>query len=255
MQGNDAVDTTVASDLLEADACRSSSSRTLLRSGDAPWVACSTSAGPSSLEHLRDALVLRGWHTVHHDIVALEQRVTIRRSRLEPDAGMQRLSTLEFQVARLASLGFASKGTACELLMQPGAVRAALSRVLRKLGLRSYTQIPAFWQCVRQGSRLVESQLHTNLESVVFESALTIFEPQEAMTLAERSILLAVIAGHNNLEIASHRGTSPRTIANQLALLFRKFRVASKGELAATGFSWRRRGHDNMTMVIGGCAD
>jgi DNA-binding CsgD family transcriptional regulator len=41
------------------------------------------------------------------------------------------------------------------------------------------------------------------------------------------------LAGLSNAEVAIRRGTSPRTIANQLASVLRKLGVGSRYELAA----------------------
>jgi DNA-binding CsgD family transcriptional regulator len=58
-------------------------------------------------------------------------------------------------------------------------------------------------------------------------------EPDLLATLApaERDIVRGVLAGRSNAEIARGRGTSPRTVANQLAALFRKLGVGSRAEL------------------------
>ena len=53
----------------------------------------------------------------------------------------------------------------------------------------------------------------------------------DRLTAAERNVLEALIRGCSNLEIARERGTSPRTIANQVASIFRKFEVVSRAEL------------------------
>jgi DNA-binding CsgD family transcriptional regulator len=53
------------------------------------------------------------------------------------------------------------------------------------------------------------------------------------MTRAEREIAAHVMNGHSNASIARRRGTSSRTVANQLAALYRKLRVGSRTELAA----------------------
>ncbi len=53
-----------------------------------------------------------------------------------------------------------------------------------------------------------------------------------ALTPAERQILAAILRGMSNDEIARERGRSVRTVANQIAALFRKTGVRSRAELA-----------------------
>jgi DNA-binding NarL/FixJ family response regulator len=48
---------------------------------------------------------------------------------------------------------------------------------------------------------------------------------------AEREVALGVLRGRSNAEIARARGTSPRTIAKQVASLFRRLGVGSRAEL------------------------
>ncbi len=57
--------------------------------------------------------------------------------------------------------------------------------------------------------------------------------PADGLTSAERQVALAVLAGYSNAEIARLRGSSPRTIANQLASIYRTLGVRSRAELAA----------------------
>ncbi len=61
----------------------------------------------------------------------------------------------------------------------------------------------------------------------------------DELTPAERQVALAVLAGYSNAEIARMRGSAPRTIANQIASIFRKLGVRSRGELAATQLARR----------------
>jgi len=42
-----------------------------------------------------------------------------------------------------------------------------------------------------------------------------------------------VLEGQSTASVAQARGTSPRTIANQIATIFRKLGVSSRAELAA----------------------
>jgi DNA-binding CsgD family transcriptional regulator len=54
-----------------------------------------------------------------------------------------------------------------------------------------------------------------------------------ALTPAEAAVAELAVAGRSNAEIARERGSSPRTVANQLANVFRKLGVASRLELYA----------------------
>jgi DNA-binding CsgD family transcriptional regulator len=53
------------------------------------------------------------------------------------------------------------------------------------------------------------------------------------LTGAERAVALMAAGGASNADIARARCTSARTVANQLAQVFRKLGVGSRGELAA----------------------
>lgn len=53
------------------------------------------------------------------------------------------------------------------------------------------------------------------------------------VTAAERGVLGLVAEGLSNAQIAVRRGVSPRTVANQLASVFRKLGVRSRLELEA----------------------
>lgn len=49
---------------------------------------------------------------------------------------------------------------------------------------------------------------------------------------SERDVARGLIDGKTNAEIAQVRGTSARTIANQVAAIFRNYGVSSRAELA-----------------------
>jgi DNA-binding CsgD family transcriptional regulator len=54
-----------------------------------------------------------------------------------------------------------------------------------------------------------------------------------ALSVAERDVALMIVDGKSNAEIAASRRTSVRTVANQVASVFRKCGVCSRAELAA----------------------
>ena len=55
----------------------------------------------------------------------------------------------------------------------------------------------------------------------------------EELSPAEHEVVGMLLQGHSNTAIAERRKTSPRTVANQVASIFRKLGVSSRGELAA----------------------
>jgi len=50
---------------------------------------------------------------------------------------------------------------------------------------------------------------------------------------AERAVALLVVDGHTNAEIGALRGTSARTVANQVARILEKLDLGSRAELVA----------------------
>jgi DNA-binding NarL/FixJ family response regulator len=57
--------------------------------------------------------------------------------------------------------------------------------------------------------------------------------PLPPLTPAERAVLAALLRGESRKAIARRRGTSHKTIANQISSLFRKLAVGSVAELVA----------------------
>ncbi len=53
------------------------------------------------------------------------------------------------------------------------------------------------------------------------------------LTAAERAVALLLVEGASNAAIAQARGASPRTVANQVAAVFRKLGVGSRAALIA----------------------
>jgi DNA-binding CsgD family transcriptional regulator len=85
------------------------------------------------------------------------------------------------------------------------------------------------------------------------------------LTEAEIDILQRVLAGRSNREIASERASSRRTVANQIATMFKKLGVRSRRELAARaraeagdgqrGGALTSRERKVLLLVSEGCAD
>jgi DNA-binding NarL/FixJ family response regulator len=59
------------------------------------------------------------------------------------------------------------------------------------------------------------------------------------LTATELEIARDVLSGHSNAEIARRRGTAVRTIANQVASIYRKLHVRSRLELSLLALAGR----------------
>jgi DNA-binding NarL/FixJ family response regulator len=76
------------------------------------------------------------------------------------------------------------------------------------------------------------ARLSADEELVVLTFPLSPPDLPATLTEAERDVALRVLAGNSNAAIASARRSSERTVANQLARIYRKLGVASRSELA-----------------------
>jgi DNA-binding CsgD family transcriptional regulator len=70
-------------------------------------------------------------------------------------------------------------------------------------------------------------------EHIVLSFPLDAPEVPSSLTKAERAVAVLVLEGRSDAEIAALRGVSKRTVANQVASVFRKLDVRSRVELAA----------------------
>lgn len=83
-------------------------------------------------------------------------------------------------------------------------------------------RVDVFEVCVGDGEPLVVLSLPVGDEILA------------GLTEAERAVARDAISGLSNAAIARRRGSSPRTVANQLAAIYRKLGVTSRAELVVT---------------------
>jgi DNA-binding NarL/FixJ family response regulator len=72
-----------------------------------------------------------------------------------------------------------------------------------------------------------------NEEFAVLSFALPTLALPTELTKAERAVTDALLSGMRNAEIARARRTAVRTVATQVAAIFRKLGVTSRAELVA----------------------
>lgn len=122
------------------------------------------------------------------------------------------LMSIEVAAVRALASGWLAKRVATELEMSPSRLSRVVKSAVAKLGFSSTTEMLGV------------------LGAVVSPQASDGVEP---LTVAEREVLGLVQAGLSNREIGARRGTSDRTIANQVASLLRKTGLHSRRALVA----------------------
>lgn len=150
----------------------------------------------------------------------------------EPPCGDPRgLTPRERQVAEFAGQGKAAKEIAFLLGVTEAAVGNCLARVQHKLGLRSPVELAAFF--AHDGLRRALAEVAVARERLLVGSyPLLDLRMAGCLSLAERAVVAQLMAGASCAVIAGLRGTSRRTVANQLQSAYRKLGVRSRAELA-----------------------
>ncbi|MDX2090347.1 MAG: helix-turn-helix transcriptional regulator [Kofleriaceae bacterium] len=151
-------------------------------------------------------------------IVAAENRPHIR----DPRALRQR----ESAALELARGGAAPKDIAYALGISPSNARSLLAGALKKLGLANRGDLYR-WR-------------PDNGEVIPLTAGASVLAIPETgmaditmLTAAEREVVAMIREGASNREIARSRGTSTRTVANQVASVLRKLGVFSRADIVA----------------------
>lgn len=141
------------------------------------------------------------------------------------------LSRREQAVLAASEGGAANKLVAIEQSLACSTVSEALSAAIAKLGLNGRAEFLRVMAYLRAGSPVV--RLVGSAELCWLFVPLEAQAPEPSLTLAERQVVAQVLRGRSNAAIARARRTSSRTVANQLAAIYRKLGVSSRWELAA----------------------
>lgn len=151
------------------------------------------------------------------------------------------LSPRQGEVARAAACGFASKKIALTLDLAESSVATYLAGACAKLGLDAR----GLRSLLPSGLLPDPLDLDATLEAPLpcpcprgarWDGAAFAFPVPRAdlpgsVTVAEREVLRGLLEGYRNEDIADARGTSARTVANQVTSLYRKLGVNARREL------------------------
>lgn len=186
---------------------------------------------PDEALSLWEALVHGRWSLLDHfDSDGRRFVVAVENA---PDTGDPRgLTRHELRIVDLVGLGRPAKEIGYVLGVSESAVNNAISRVKAKLGLRSRSEVAAFF--APGGLRTQLAKIDVAEQSLVVGS----YGPLDgerlgSLTDAERDVALLLLQGATNRAIAARRRTSENTVANQIKAVFAKLGVGNRVELAA----------------------
>lgn len=152
--------------------------------------------------------------------------VVYRNDPAAPDP--RALGRTEAAVVEHVGRGASNKEVAYALGVSTDAVVKALASSLEKLGLSHRRELASLVAGTASRARVVVGD--QELEALV--TSVGAAEPgSSCLSEAERGVLKAIVRGASNAEIAATRGTSPRTVANQVHRIFAKLGVGSRHQL------------------------
>ena len=195
------------------------------------WLEGGLAAGPPAPVDLEQLMVMRGVALPPSRCRRPPGSASCICPALGKPAPAQHLTSQQYRMCELAAAGLATKEIGSELGVLAATVRGTLRRAVQRLGLRAAAALPAFWRALQEAPTRFE--LQPGLELLMFECQLVHGPFAVPLTPAEHAIMAPLLAGASNAEISRERGTSVRTVANQVAVIFRKYGVSSRGELAA----------------------
>jgi DNA-binding NarL/FixJ family response regulator len=185
-------------------------------------------AGANEAATVWDGLVTAHWSLVDRFDRDGSRHLLLRRNSPAERASAT-LTSREASVVGYAVLGHSNKQMAYELGVSQSNVSECLRRACAKLGVGTRAGL----------MDLVSTELATYVgtETHVMLS-FPLPRPESVtpavLTASEQCVFRALLTGQSNAQIAASRGRSPRTIANQVAAVFRKLAVGSRSELLTT---------------------
>jgi len=139
------------------------------------------------------------------------------------------LSPRERAIVELVMTGASNKHIAYTLGLGAGTVGAHLQQALGKLGISSRVELVRL-AMASAGADAWRAAVGDAELGVLVVGAETEDE-HLPLTIAERDVARLVADGLTNAEIAGRRGSSERTIANQIAAIYEKLGIGSRPEL------------------------
>lgn len=145
------------------------------------------------------------------------------------EGGPRALSRREREVVEFAMHGRSNREIAYALGLGEGTVARTIRDSLRKLGGARRQDLAALFG----GHDVLVGRVADDPQIVAIASTPRFPTSWEDLSSAERAVVELALRGRSDEEIARERGTSLRTIGNQLSRVYRRLGVAGRTELAA----------------------
>ncbi|HEX4336807.1 MAG TPA: helix-turn-helix transcriptional regulator [Polyangiaceae bacterium] len=179
-----------------------------------------------------DEFTLDGFLDGSFRLVELVRDDAVCRAVLKRERPPGKLSARERCVIERLIGGSSQKTVSFDLGVALTTVSVHLRVALDKLGIRLWEHAVLAGAIIQSGDAMdsdsSDSEPTERLAVVKVELARTALAQ---LTDAEREVALLVVDGLTNAEIGVQRNTSPRTVANQVAAVFRKLGVHGRLEL------------------------
>jgi DNA-binding NarL/FixJ family response regulator len=185
-----------------------------------------------------DALWSGRWRVVDHVARSASHTIVCQLTYGPTSAPGPLLSLAQVQSAVQFARGVPVKAIGADSGRPTASIRKRLAEVKRKLMIQSDAQLVLLFGTTDRDDAV--------RRPAVLSAELTGFGPTERLHLhyawplprlpaalsgTERAMVLDMIEGACREDLAASRGTSPRTVANQMASIFRKLQVHSRVEL------------------------
>ena len=186
-------------------------------------------ASPDRALALWQGLVAGEWSLVDHWERGGRRYLAAYRNRPElrdPRA----LTGTECATLKYLALGASNKDICFALGLPPGTVSSAVTKVMKKLGVKRRVDLTL----LADPSRMERLDLGVADEEV---GVLTVDtrargEATKALSIVELEVTSYVVRGWSNERIARERQVSPRTIGNQLRAIYAKLGITNRRQLA-----------------------
>jgi DNA-binding NarL/FixJ family response regulator len=177
-----------------------------------------------------DSLLRGEWVVVDHP-ASESARTVLSRSAAGHCAGGDALEPREVRIATRRARGDSIKVIAIDQGCSEAVIHRHIASVMRKLKVKNHADLVALLLEQSPWGLSASRVCSGGEDFLVLTYPTPFWALPPCLTRAEQGIVVELIGGASYCAIAMARGTAARTVANQIASIFRKLNVGSRIEL------------------------